>query len=241
MADSKTKPGNFMLIHGGWHGGWCWERVANILRVRGHRAWTPTNLGVGEKAHLYSPAINLTTHILDIVNLIEMGDLTDFVLCGHSYGGMIATGVADRMAPRVRSLVYLDAFLPENGQSTFDLNKPEVVADRLAKAGNNGGHTLPPVPAAVFGVNEADRAMVDAKCTPQPFATLCERIALTGAHKTIAKRMYVYATRWQPTPFAETYARLKADPAWITHEVDCGHDVMLDMPERTAELLMAAM
>jgi pimeloyl-ACP methyl ester carboxylesterase len=238
---TATKPATFLLVHGGWHGGWCWERVAKILRGQGHQVLTPTNLGVGEKAHLYSPAINLSTHVADIVNLIEMAGLDDLVLCGHSYGGMIVTGAADRVAHRVRALVYLDAFLPEHGQSTFDLNTPAVVADRVAKAGDNGGHTLPPVPAAVFGVNAADRAMVDAKCTPQPFATLCERIKLTGAHKTIAKRMYIFATRWQPTPFAETYARLQADPAWITHAVECGHDVMLDMPDRTAELLVEAM
>src|SRR5690606_22210546 len=109
---------SFVLVHGAWHGGWCYRRVADRLQDRGHRVFTPTLSGMGERSHTFTPAINLDTHIADIVNLLAWEDLENVVLCGHSYGGMVVTGVADRAAGRIGSLVYLDANIPEDGQSS---------------------------------------------------------------------------------------------------------------------------
>src|SRR5512136_3051948 len=118
----------FVLVHGAWHGGWCYKRVAERLRAKGHVVYTPTNTGLGERSHLYHRDINLDTHITDILNVIKWEELDDFVLVGHSYGGMIITGVADRIPEKVRRLVYLDAFVPEDGKCQMDYMRPELVA-----------------------------------------------------------------------------------------------------------------
>src|SRR5262245_14863398 len=115
----------FVLVHGAWHGGWCWQRVSPLLRARGHEVFAPTLTGLGERSHLLTREIGLETHVADVVNAIRWEDLTDVVLCGHSYGGMVISGAADRMADRVRSLVYLDAFVPADGQSIFDFMTAE--------------------------------------------------------------------------------------------------------------------
>jgi len=105
----------FVLVHGAWHGGWCWKRVAALLRQAGHEVFAPTLTGLGERAHLMSNAIDLHTHIRDILGVLQWEELADVVLCGHSYGGMVISGVADRVPEKLRSLVYLDAFVPDNG------------------------------------------------------------------------------------------------------------------------------
>src|ERR1700728_4589280 len=119
---SKT----FVLVHGAWHGGWCWRRVTDRLTVKGHRVYTPTLTGVADRSHLLSESVNLSTHVTDVVNLIRWEEMTDIVLCGHSYGGMVVTGVADKMSERIAALVYLDAFVPESGQSMQDLRPREL-------------------------------------------------------------------------------------------------------------------
>ena len=111
----------FVLVHGAWHGSWCWKRVRKALQARGHDVFTPTLTGVGERSHLLSPDVNLDTHITDVVNLIRWEELSGIVLCGHSYGGCVITGVADRLSDRIAALVYLDAFVPEDGQSLYDI------------------------------------------------------------------------------------------------------------------------
>jgi pimeloyl-ACP methyl ester carboxylesterase len=225
-AATTSKPTNFVLVHGAWHGGWCWRRVADLLTSRGHRVFTPTLTGLADRSHLLNDDINLTTHITDVVNLIAWEDLDGVVLCGHSYGGMVVTGVADKMADRIGSLVYLDAFVPENGQAMRD-----IVTRPLGDA-----KRIPPIPAAVFKVNAADAAYVDAKCTPHPAGTMSEKLVLTGAYKTIPKHSFIWASDYAgaSTRFYEQY---KSDPAWTVHAVACGHDVMLDKPEELAALL----
>lgn len=233
------KHATFMLIHGAWHGGWCYARVADILRAKGHRVYAPTLTGLGERSHLANGGVNCSTHIQDILNVMRWEQLHDVILCGHSYGGMIIGGVADRIPERISSLVYLDAIIPENGMSMVDLMKPEAIASVFGTTADYAGQLVPPAPAATFNVNPADRAMVDALCTPQPIATWIERLKLTGAHMSIAKKVYVLATGWKNT--SRFHARVKDNPAWSTFEVPCGHDVMLDAPERLAEILLNAM
>ncbi len=232
-----TIASTFVLAHGAWHGGWCYARVAKILRARGHHVLTPTFTGLGERSHLHSPAINASTHVEDIVNLLRFENLSDVVLVGHSYGGLITTKLADLMPDRIRALIYLDGYVGEDGCSALDLDLPEASAFHLERAKANGGHTIPPVPASAFGVNAADRPWVDSLCTPQSFATLAERLTLTGRHREITSRGYVLATGWQGSPFPAIYDRISQQPGWRLKQFDCGHDVMLDMPQETAALL----
>ena len=222
---------SFVLVHGAWHGGWCWRRVSDILAGKGHRVFTPTLTGLGERSHLIADTVNLTTHITDIVNLLRWEELENILLCGHSYGGMVVTGAADRAAGRIASLVFLDAFVPENGQSLR-----EVTTRPLPQTA-----TIPVVPAAAFMVNEKDRAWVDRQCTPHPAASMNEKISLTGAWRGIKRKTYIRAGAYPSTSFDSALQRFQTDPGWTTTSVPCGHDVMVDMPEQLAELLEASL
>ena len=229
----------FVLVHGAWHGGWCYARTAKILRGQGHDVFTPTFTGVGERAHLAGREVNVSLHILDVCNVLKWENLTEVVLCGHSYGGMVVTGVADAMPERIRSLVYLDGFVPENGKAVWDYFLPErreaVIQGTLAAGGR-----VPPAPAERFNVNVADRAWVDAQCVPMAIECFLERIRLTGAHQRVTRRMYICAKGWGPSPFSAFYAKLKGDKEWTVHETQTGHDVMVDDPEGLARLLLEA-
>jgi pimeloyl-ACP methyl ester carboxylesterase len=228
----------FVLVHGAWHGAWCWRRVARLLTQAGHEVHTPTLTGVAERSHLLSPAINLDTHILDVANDIKWQQLTGVVLVGHSYGGMVISGAAEKVEGAIASLVMLDAFLPENGQSLADLQPPAMCESTLALA-RDGATTVPPRPAELFKVNDKDRAFVDAQCTPHPIQCFLQKLALTGARDRIAKKTYIRAAGYPSVYFDASLASARAKN-WRTHEVACGHDVMLDMPERLAELLQEA-
>jgi pimeloyl-ACP methyl ester carboxylesterase len=227
----------FVLVHGAWHGGWCYARVAQRLNAAGHRVFTPTLTGLGERAHLYSRSIDLTTHITDIINVIKYERLENIVLVGHSYGGMVVTGVADAMPEKIASLIYLDAFLPGNNQSLHDLLPPENAQAQRESATERNGFSVPPISAADFNVNEADRPWVDSSCTPHPLATLTQRLRLTGGLERISSRTYVLATAGG-APFRHFRDSVASDPRWTTHELPCGHDVMIDLPAETTALLI---
>jgi pimeloyl-ACP methyl ester carboxylesterase len=227
----------FVLVHGAWHGGWCWRRVTDLLAARGHEAFAPTLTGVGERAHLLSPAIGLDTHVADIVNVFEFEDIRDAVLVGHSYGGMVVTGVAERLPGRIKSIVYLDAFVPTDNQSMLDLLSDERRKQTGEAAAKSGGLTVPPIPAAVFKVNAADQAWVDSKCTIHPFKTMTDKIRITGARDRIGKKAYVFAEGYGSPQFRVFYERYKTDPTWRSYALPCGHDVMVDMPEQLTKIL----
>jgi len=229
----------FVLVHGAWHGGWCWSRVVERLWARGHRAYAPTLTGLGERAHLFSGDITLTTHIDDVANLLRYEDLHDVVLCGHSYGGCVIAGVIEREAARIAAAVFLDAFVPQNGESVFAIVPPAQRERQLnAIADGGAGIALPPIPAAHFRVNEADRAMVDARCVPQPAGTFGERIVLTGAQNGVTRRSFVRATGY-PSPTFDRFRSAAEGDGWHVYDVACGHDVMLDDPDRLAAILEA--
>jgi pimeloyl-ACP methyl ester carboxylesterase len=232
---------NFVLVHGAWHGGWCYGRVAELLRARGHHVFAPTLSGLGERSHQFSPAINLSTHVTDILNLIKWERLDNVVLLGHSYGGMVISGVADRAHDKIAALVYLDALIPHDGQSVFDLAPPEVMKVQLDGAAANGGYAVPPTPALAFEVNEKDRAWVDASCTPQPLACMIERIKFTGRGIAgVRKKLYILAANWgSGRGFRRFYNDVKDQPGWARFELACGHDAMIDMPEGLAAILLA--
>ena len=236
----------FVLVHGAWHGGWCYRDTAKALRDAGHTVFTPTHSGLGERSHQRGEAITLETHIRDVCGVIEWEELNDVILCGHSYGGMVITGVADRMADRIKALVYLDAFVPENGDSLIDLiNKalpPEVAAVfvggfRGAALEGRSGMTQP-IPAEMFQIAAANRAWVDRRCVPQALATLDMPALLTGDAAKVAKRLFILADAWDPSPFRHFAAKFDGAPGWRVTKLPSSHDVMVDMPQELARELL---
>ena len=218
----------FVIVHGAWAGSWDWDRVAERLRARGHVVHVPTLSGLGERSHLAHFPITLTTHIDDIINEMAWHELTDVVLVAHSYGGFVATGVLERAVDRVASLVYVDAFIPADGQSFED-----IMGEKL---------TGPVVPVPEIGDNEyptrAEADRVARLATPQPTGTFTQRLEVTGAYLKVARKSYILATGWDG--FGSVAAPLRDDPAWSVHELPCGHDVPLLMPEELAGLLERA-
>lgn len=226
-ANAQTKPATFLLIPGAWHGAWCYRRVADLLMAKGHKVHALTLTGLADRVHLASDAVNMDTHIADIVNFVKWEGLNNFVLVGHSYGGLPITGAADQIGDKVSSIIYLDAFIPEDGQSMVDIVKRPVPSTG----------TAPPFPAKAFKINEKDEAFVNEKMTPQPVNTYNQKIKVAGGYKKIAKKAYVRSLQFNNPAFQVVYEALKQDAAWKTYAVDCGHDMMLDRPEEIAGIL----
>jgi pimeloyl-ACP methyl ester carboxylesterase len=227
----------FVLVHGSSAGGWCYRRVADLLEAHGHKVFAPTLTGLGERSHLMSGAITLDTHIADVVNVIRWEGLEDITLVGHSYGGWIISGVAEEMEKKIASIVFLDAFMPENGQRVLDTNSARSRAE-IEAAVARGEVSRPPPHPSVWNVNVNDQAWVAEKFTAQPVGVAFTPIRLSGARERIAKKTYVRATGYANPNFERAYAKVKADPSWRTFELPCGHETMIDMPERTAEILL---
>jgi len=235
---SEQNQATFVLVHGAWHGSWCWKRVRQNLRHAGHQVFTPTLTGLGERSHLNSAGVNLSTHIADVVNLLRWEDLSDVILCGHSYGGNVISGVADQVPGRIRRLVYLDAFVPEDGECVFDLHPPELAQRiRLHAHTAGAGWSVPPIPAERFNVNLRDAAWVNAQCTSQSIASFEERIRLSRLPSYTHDATHILATGWDNSPFRAAHDRAKAK-GWETRTVNCGHEVMLDLPGELADLLL---
>jgi pimeloyl-ACP methyl ester carboxylesterase len=231
-ADRKT----FVLVHGASAGGWCYRQTADLLEKRGHKVFSPTLTGLGERSHLMSGSINLDTHIADVVNVIKWEGLENIVLVGHSYGGWPISGVAEQVPPAISSIVYLDAFMPENGQKGLDMNS-ERSRGEIAEALKRGEVSRPAPPPTVWNIAEKNHALWVARATAQPIGVALEPIKLTGARERVAKKTYIRATGYDNPNFQSAYEKRKADPSWRTYTVPCGHEVMIDMPERLAEIL----
>jgi pimeloyl-ACP methyl ester carboxylesterase len=237
---------NFVLVHGAWHGGWCWRDTAKALRAAGHDVFTPTHTGVGQRAHLASRDVTLETHIADIVGCIEAEELDEVILCGHSYGGMVITGVADRMGGRIKALSYLDAFLPEHEDSLIGLLRkalpPEVAAQFVGafRGAALEGHSglMQPIPAEVFGIKAENRAWVDRRCRSQALATFEMPLLLKGGANPGLKRQYILADAWDPSPFRYFASKVGAQPGWDVTKLPSSHDVMVDMPKELAAQLL---
>ena len=222
----------FVLVHGAWRGSWCWKRVRRALQQRDHEVFTPTLTGLADRSHLLSAEVDLETHTLDVLNLIKWEELDDFVLCGHSYGGMVIAGVADRIPERIRSLVFLDAFVPADGECLADFAP-------VSGGGLIDDWMSAPIDAAVFNVNSADRSWVDRQCTVQSVACFRQPVRLGGGIDRVRQVSYVYASGWAggESFFRRFQAKARA-LGWKTSDIDCGHDVMLDRPDELAELLL---
>jgi pimeloyl-ACP methyl ester carboxylesterase len=226
----------FVLVHGAWHGGWCWRRVSDALLQRGHRVFAPTLTGLGERSHLLSTDVDLKTHIDDIVNLFRFEDVADAVLVAHSYGGWPVSGALEEIHGQVASVVFLDAFMPQNGQRGIDTQSPaSAAAVKEAFARGEAGRKGPS--AAAFNVRPENQAWVDAKITAQPIGVSLTPIALSGARDRIAKKAYVRATAYPQPTFDQHLAECKA-AGWRTYELPVGHDVMVDAPDRLVDILL---
>jgi pimeloyl-ACP methyl ester carboxylesterase len=224
----------FVLIHGAWHGGWCWKSVAPALRREGHEVYAPSLTGMGERRHLARPDIDLDTHIEDVVSLLEMEDLRDVVLVGHSYGGMVVTGAADRSS-RVAKLVYLDAFVPEDGRCCLDYALPERAA-RMREEGSRTGLVTPP-PVSLWGLTDPEHiAFVQAREMKQPYATMAQPIRLQNARKL--PNAFIYCSSPATGSFDQFAAKYRNDPAWSFHELKTGHDAMILVPDELTALLL---
>ena len=229
----------FILVHGAFHGGWCWSRVAPRLRAGGHTVFTPTQTGLGDRQHLLSAAITLNTFIEDICSVIDTEELQDVALVGHSFGGISITGVADRMPDRVRHLIYLDSRILAAGQSMLDAD-PERSADWHRIAHEGGGLAIPPPPASYFGCTDpADLAWITRRLTPHPIGTFTSPLNLVNA--TIGNgRPCTYVACTNPVyPRLEpcrTWARGRR--GWHWAEIATGHDAMVSAPRDLADLLL---
>jgi pimeloyl-ACP methyl ester carboxylesterase len=243
--ESQTQESQtYVLVHGAWHGGWCWARVADRLRAAGHRVFTPTLTGLGDRAHLTAPNVGLATFVEDVVSTIEMEDLSDVVLVGHSFGGAVIGGVADAEPNRIRRLVFLDSFVLQSGQSPFSLLPPEMVEARRASAIKTTGVcgetlAMPPPPPSVFGVTDAkDAAWVASRLRPHPIKSYEDTLNLKRPLGAGRPKTYIACTNPNYRANAPLRRWVQAEPDWTYLELATGHDAMILAPDALTEMLM---
>ena len=231
---------DFVLVHGFGGGGWCWRQCADLMAAAGHRVFTPTLSGVGDRAHLLGRHITLSTHVADVASLIEWEELNEVVLVGHSYGGAVVSGAADRVRERLATLVYLDAFVLGDGDSVLDLQPPERREFYRRQAAENGfGWLIPPPPSSFWKLARAvDVERKDRLATPHPLACLEERLVMHHTGAPPYRRAYIWARGFTPSPFQALAARAREADDWLYREIDSGHMTMLDDAPETARLLI---
>ena len=230
----------FVLCHGAWGGGWGWARVARTLRDAGHEVFTPTYTGLGERTHLLAPDVDLETHIQDVRGVFQYEDFTDAVLVGHSYGGMVITGVADREWQRIQKLVYLDAFLPSDGQCLNDLTGPDRARAMVDLANERGDGWKVPRPEGSISSDlpDEDRKWLWGLTSHQPLATFGQKLTLDGNHLKIAEKVYVLASEYAGSPFHQFAEWTRTQQDWRTFELPTHHHLLQSMPKETADILM---
>jgi pimeloyl-ACP methyl ester carboxylesterase len=225
----------FLVAHGAWSAGWAWKKMRPLLRAAGHELWTPTYTGLGERAHLGRADVSLDTHIQDIVAVLETEDLTDVTLIGHSYGGMVATGVADRAPERVAKLVYLDAFAPKDGQAIFDLVPPDIAARmRAGAAASESGYGVPVNPMPSDTAPE-DQAWAGPRRKPQPLQAFATKLKLNA--EPSMPRTYIYATKAGIGDNFRQFYRRAQDEGWKTYEIDASHNPHITNPQALLAIL----
>lgn len=232
---------NFVLVHGGFHGGWCWRLVADRLRALGHRVSHPTSTGFGERRHLLRADLSLDVLVLDLVNHLQAEELTDVVLVGHSFGGLSISGAADRVPQRIRQLVFLDSLILQPGQTVFGALPPEVVAQRRQSCAQfDGVRCFPAPPVTAFGIppEHPDAAWVERRLTPQPESLYDSPLALANPVGNGLPSTYIACTNPALPAVASSQAWARAQPGWRWMEMDTGHDVMVTEPQRLARLLV---
>jgi thioesterase domain-containing protein len=236
----------FVLVHAAWCGGWVFQRLSPYLRDAGHQVHTPTLTGLAERAHLASPDLTLDTHIADIVAVLDDEDLRDVVLLGWSYGGNVITGAAHRVPERISQLVYLDANVPEDGQTDYDLyaDGEKALAEDAAAAVAAGTPGFAPIPAEGLRAHITDETlhtwMLD-NLTPHPLATWTQAIRLGNPAADAIPRAYIFCTedRDPGMPDPAYLARVRSDPAWRYRELTANHSAPITKPRETAEAILA--
>jgi pimeloyl-ACP methyl ester carboxylesterase len=225
----------FVVAHGAWSAAWAWKKMRPLMCAAGHELWTPTYTGLGERAHLSHADVSLDTHIQDIVAVLETEDLHDVILIGHSYGGIVATGVADRARERIAELVYLDAFVPVDGQAVFDLVPPDIAAKMRAGAeASENGYGIPanPMPS---DTSPEDQAWATARRRPQPLQAFAMKLKLSA--EPLAPRSYIYAKRAGiGDTFGRFYVRAKRE-GWRTYEIEASHNPHITNPQALLAIL----
>ena len=241
---------NFVLVHGAWHGGWCWRRVTDALARGGHTAHAVTLTGLGERAHLLSSSITLETHISDVINTIEAQELDDVVLAVHSYAGMLGTAVADRLPGRLRHLVYVDAVVPRPGESWSSTHASATREQRLAAAQASPVYSFPPPDPAIFGLADDDYQWVRRRQTPHPGHTYTAPLDFDPRRVAAVPRTFVNCTR--PTLATIDVIRTRVvdpkfwDGAWLggggarVVELQTGHDPMISAAGELTQLLLTS-
>lgn len=217
---------DYVLIHGAWCGGNTFDRLARELREAGHRVLVAELSGLGNRCAGLNAAIDLTRHVNDVVEQVEAAGFDRFVLGAHSYGGMVATGVATTLGARIDALVYIDAFLPADGQSLWDITGASEHKHYIESQRDTPGLVAP-----IFDAPGLTR---------HPLLTLIEPVRFTGEEAKVARHIYIFAASWEPTPFRQFYERVKDDPAWQVHTADSGHFVMGEQPQQLLQLMLDA-
>ena len=230
----------FVLVHGAWHGAWCWRRVIASLRSAGHVVFAPTLTGFGERVHLTRSDLTIEDFATDIVNVIAAEELSDVTLVGHSFGGNPVSAVADRVPERLKHLVYIDTLLLKNGESGFNQLEPAIVAQRIELAEKtSGGLTIPPPSPEAFGVSDpADAEWLRRQLTPLPLN--CYRVPIHLKHPlgNGVRKTYIACTNPIYEPAVPTHEWVKSQSDWGYLEIATGHDAMITSPEGLSEMLI---
>jgi pimeloyl-ACP methyl ester carboxylesterase len=216
---------NIVLVHGAWGGSWGFDRLAEELFTAGHRVILAQLKGLGHRADELEPGITLSDHINDVITQVEAAGFQRFILAGHSYGGMVITGVAAELGARIDAIAYIDAFLPEDKQSLWDITG-QFEHDHYI----NTQKDTPGLVAPIMGANNP-------RLGRHPLLTLLEAVHLTGEEKKIKRRAYVFASGWEPTPFKRFRDKVIADKAWEYHDAKSSHDVMGDQPAQLLKIM----
>ncbi len=245
IASASDTLRTFVLVHGAWHGGWCWRRVTDVLRARGHRVFAPTLTGLGDRAHLFSQDISLETHVQDVLAVVETEELGNFVLVGHSYGGIVISGVADALRERVSRYVYLDGSVPPDMSpgasfSWAAFNPPEAREARLKSVREEGkGVALPAPPPSAFAVDKpADVAWLQRRLRPMPVGTYTETFALKNSGSNGLRRTYIASTKPVYSLLVPTHNRIKGDATWSFTTIEAGHNSMVTAPAELASMFI---
>jgi pimeloyl-ACP methyl ester carboxylesterase len=227
----------FVLVHGAWHGGWCWQRVAPRLRAAGHDVLTPTLTGLGDRSHLLSPLVGLSTHVEDLVGTLTYSGRDDVVLVGHSYAGQVITGAASVRPDGIRKLVYLDAFVADDGDRAIDLLPANVAVHYRESVAERGfGWLIPPRPLDVLGVEDPDDvAWLESMFVPHPWRTYTDPVTVTPAGSAVPAA-FVECTDWLRV--FEPFAKVAASRGWPVHELSSGHEAMVTQPGELADVLL---
>jgi pimeloyl-ACP methyl ester carboxylesterase len=239
QANTSGARPTFVLVHGAWYGGWCWRKLVPLLSAAGCDVHTPTLTGLGDRAHLGGKAVRLQTHVQDLRALLHMHDLSNVLLVGHSYGGMVISLLAEHERSRLRHLIYLDAFVPDNGKRVVDYLLPLERRDALVRAGRETGVILP-IPAQALGVTDpADLTWMNERVVSQPFGTFDEPADLPFMAAAGLPRTYLACVEPASGSFGQFAAKFRDDPAWNFKALRTGHNAMVTAPEALARVLLS--